>query len=137
MRTLQTLIAWRSAEALFPGAANYSRSATDNVQAGSRASTQDEPPRQSPGVSHVFLVCELIVKHVESHDVLEHLRRIKVDFAQGFGLSPVQPIQLGDGPAGAFSGRCFACLRRSVRTSLGWSANFWRSRDWHCSATRK
>lgn len=42
------------------------------------------------------LGCELIVEHVESHDVLEHLRRIKVDFVQGFELSAVEPIQLGD-----------------------------------------
>lgn len=42
------------------------------------------------------LGCELIVEHVENHEVLEHLRRIKVDFAQGFELSPVEPIHLGD-----------------------------------------
>jgi diguanylate cyclase len=42
------------------------------------------------------LGCELIVEHVESKEVLEHLRRIAVDFVQGFELSPVQPIRLGD-----------------------------------------
>lgn len=42
------------------------------------------------------LNCELIVEHVESKEVLEHLRRIAVDFVQGFELSPVQPLQMGD-----------------------------------------
>lgn len=42
------------------------------------------------------LGCELIVEHVESKEVLEHLHRIKVDFAQGFEISPVVPVQLGN-----------------------------------------
>ncbi len=31
-----------------------------------------------------------IAEYVESATMLEHLRRIKVDFAQGFGVSPVE-----------------------------------------------
>jgi EAL domain-containing protein (putative c-di-GMP-specific phosphodiesterase class I) len=33
-----------------------------------------------------------IAEYVESDAALEHLRRIKVDFAQGFGVSPVEPL---------------------------------------------
>lgn len=33
-----------------------------------------------------------IAEFVESDAVLEHLRRIKMDFAQGFGISPVEPL---------------------------------------------
>jgi EAL domain-containing protein (putative c-di-GMP-specific phosphodiesterase class I) len=33
-----------------------------------------------------------IAEYVESDAALEHLRRIKVDFAQGFGVAPVEPL---------------------------------------------
>jgi len=33
-----------------------------------------------------------IAEHVENARVLDHLRRCKVDFGQGFGISPVEPL---------------------------------------------
>ncbi len=33
-----------------------------------------------------------IVEHVENEQVLEHLRRSKIDYAQGFHISPVEPL---------------------------------------------
>ena len=33
-----------------------------------------------------------IVEHVENDQVLGHLRRLKIDFVQGFQLSPVEPL---------------------------------------------
>ena len=39
-----------------------------------------------------LLECKTIVEHVENAKVLEHLRLTKLDFAQGFEISPVQPL---------------------------------------------
>jgi EAL domain-containing protein (putative c-di-GMP-specific phosphodiesterase class I) len=38
------------------------------------------------------LGAQTIVEHVENDRVLEHLRRCKIDFAQGFGLAKVEPL---------------------------------------------
>jgi EAL domain-containing protein (putative c-di-GMP-specific phosphodiesterase class I) len=39
-----------------------------------------------------LLGSKTIVEHVENEQVLEHLRRSKIDFVQGFQISPVEPI---------------------------------------------
>jgi EAL domain-containing protein (putative c-di-GMP-specific phosphodiesterase class I) len=39
-----------------------------------------------------LLECKTIIEHVENGKVLEHIRLTKVDFAQGFEISPVQPL---------------------------------------------
>jgi EAL domain-containing protein (putative c-di-GMP-specific phosphodiesterase class I) len=39
-----------------------------------------------------LLGAKTIVEHVENEQVLEHLRRSKIDFAQGFQISPVEPL---------------------------------------------
>ena len=39
-----------------------------------------------------LLGSKTIVEHVENEQVLEHLRRSKIDFAQGFQISPVEPL---------------------------------------------
>jgi EAL domain-containing protein (putative c-di-GMP-specific phosphodiesterase class I) len=36
--------------------------------------------------------CKTIVEYVESEDVLKHLRDSKIDFAQGFAVSPVEAL---------------------------------------------
>lgn len=38
------------------------------------------------------LEIKTIAEHVENGQVLEHLRRTNIDFAQGFEISPVQPL---------------------------------------------
>jgi EAL domain-containing protein (putative c-di-GMP-specific phosphodiesterase class I) len=38
------------------------------------------------------LECKTIVEQVEDGKVLEHLRLTKIDFAQGFEVSPVEPL---------------------------------------------
>jgi EAL domain-containing protein (putative c-di-GMP-specific phosphodiesterase class I) len=38
------------------------------------------------------LECRTIVEHVENEKILEHLKRAKVDFAQGFAISPVEAL---------------------------------------------
>ena len=35
---------------------------------------------------------QIIAEHVENAKVLDHLRRCKIDFAQGFGLAKVEPL---------------------------------------------
>lgn len=39
-----------------------------------------------------LLECKTIIEHVENAKVLEHMRLTKVDFGQGFEISPVQPL---------------------------------------------
>lgn len=39
-----------------------------------------------------MLGAKTIVEQVESRDMLEQLRKTKIDFAQGYGVSPVQPL---------------------------------------------
>ena len=39
-----------------------------------------------------LLECKTIIEHVENGKVLEHIRLTKVDFGQGFEISPVQPL---------------------------------------------
>lgn len=39
-----------------------------------------------------LLGSKTIAEHVENEQVLEHLRRSKIDFAQGFQISPVEPL---------------------------------------------
>jgi len=39
-----------------------------------------------------LLECKTIIEHVENGKVLEHMRLTKVDFGQGFEISPVQPL---------------------------------------------
>jgi EAL domain-containing protein (putative c-di-GMP-specific phosphodiesterase class I) len=39
-----------------------------------------------------LLECKTIIEHVEDAKVLEHMRLTKVDFGQGFEISPVQPL---------------------------------------------
>jgi EAL domain-containing protein (putative c-di-GMP-specific phosphodiesterase class I) len=36
--------------------------------------------------------CKTVIEHVESPEVLAHLRRVKVDFVQGFQVAPVSPL---------------------------------------------
>jgi len=38
------------------------------------------------------LGAQIIAEHVENAKVLDHLRRCKIDFAQGFGLAKVEPL---------------------------------------------
>jgi len=39
-----------------------------------------------------LLECKTIIEHVENEKLLEHMRLTKVDFGQGFEISPVQPL---------------------------------------------
>jgi EAL domain-containing protein (putative c-di-GMP-specific phosphodiesterase class I) len=48
-------------------------------------------------LSEISRMCQtlgikIIVEHVESGQMLQHLRKAKIDFAQGFEMSPVKPI---------------------------------------------
>jgi EAL domain-containing protein (putative c-di-GMP-specific phosphodiesterase class I) len=38
------------------------------------------------------LGAQTIAEHVEDNQVLDHLRRCEIDFAQGFGLAKVEPL---------------------------------------------
>ena len=39
-----------------------------------------------------LLGSKTIVEHIENEQVLEHLRRSKIDFGQGYQISPVEPL---------------------------------------------
>jgi EAL domain-containing protein (putative c-di-GMP-specific phosphodiesterase class I) len=48
-------------------------------------------------VSEINRIChglgaQTIAEHVENYRVLDHLRRCKIDFGQGFEISPVEPL---------------------------------------------
>ena len=48
-------------------------------------------------VSNINRIChgvgaKTIAEHVENIRVLEHLRRCKIDFAQGFAIAPVEAL---------------------------------------------
>ena len=51
-------------------------------------------PSKVPEINHRChdLGAQTIAEHVENSRVLEHLRRCKIDFAQGFGLAKVEPL---------------------------------------------
>ncbi len=51
-------------------------------------------PSKVPEINHRChdLGAQTIAEHVENSRVLEHLRRCKIDFAQGFGLATVEPL---------------------------------------------
>lgn len=51
-------------------------------------------PSKVPDINRMChdLGAQTIAEHVENAKVLDHLRRCKVDFAQGFGLAKVEPL---------------------------------------------
>ena len=51
-------------------------------------------PSKVPEINRMCheLGAQTIAEHVENSRVLDHLRRCKIDFAQGFGLSKVEPL---------------------------------------------
>jgi EAL domain-containing protein (putative c-di-GMP-specific phosphodiesterase class I) len=56
------------------------------------ASTID--PAKVPDINRMChdLGAQTIAEHVENNRVLDHLRRCKTDYAQGFGLAKVEPL---------------------------------------------
>jgi len=51
-------------------------------------------PAKVPEITRMCheLGAQTIAEHVEDSQVLDHLRRCKIDFAQGFGLAKVEPL---------------------------------------------
>ena len=51
-------------------------------------------PASMPDINRMChgLGAQTIAEHVEDGQILDHLRRCKVDFAQGFGLASVEPL---------------------------------------------